>query len=171
MMKRVLDVCAMSTLAVLLLLCAAGRSVAQGPAKAESNRQMIEKQARGILFMAHPTVTLTAASYDQTTTFQNGAYALTFKFTWKNAFDQDCYRYWHFHFTKEGTISQIEDGKTDTVFPPFALNDAVLKAIKDDIREQMRTGKLNENDPVAKLILATPDMRKCTVLLLQLNQN
>ncbi len=161
---------ATSTMVMFLLLGAAGPVTAQSPSKAKDNQLMIEKEAAGILFLAHPTVTLTRATYNQTTEFKNGTYALTYKFTWKNFFNDPCYRYWHFHFTKEGTIFHIEDGATDTTFKPFSVNDAVLKEIKDNIRDQMRTGKLKENDPVGKLVLEAPDVRSTTVLLLQLSQ-
>jgi hypothetical protein len=154
---------------VVALLCSAGQAAAQQ--KAEANRLLIEREAKGILFLAHPTVKLTSATYKMLTPYQDGSYALTFKFTWQNALDQPCYRYWHFYFDPEGTIYQIGDGDTDTFFPPFELNNEILKGVKDNIREQMRTGKLKENDPVAKLILAAPDMRTLTVLLLRLSQN
>jgi hypothetical protein len=147
----------MSLLAIAFFLIAAGRATAQQPAKAESNRLMIEKQAKDILKMAHPTVAFTAANYFQTTMFADGTYAQTFKFTWMNVFDEPCYRYWYFYFSRDGTINQIGDGPTNTYFPPFGVNNALLNGIKDNIREQIRTGKLNQNDPVVQLILNVPE--------------
>jgi len=49
--------------AVLSLVCVAGRATAQSPLKDEGNRRMIEKEATGILTMAHPTVTRTWATH------------------------------------------------------------------------------------------------------------
>ena len=171
MMKSAWGVFSTTSMAVLVLLCNVERVSAQSPAKAKSNQELIEKQAKGILVLAHPTVTFTAATYNRITEFKDGTYALTYKFTWKNLFDDPCYRYWHFYFNKEGTIYEIGDGDTDTTFKPFDLTNAVLDGIKDVIRDQISKGELKKDDPIVKLVLAAPNGRKLTVLLLQLAQN
>jgi len=168
MMKRVCGVFSTVSMAVLVLLCTIERVSAQSPAKVKSNQLFIEKEAKGILLLAHPTVTLTEATYDKMTKFKDGTYALTFKFTWQNFFNVPCYRYWDFKFTKEGTIFDIVDGDTDTTFEPFAILDGVFEKMKDKVRDQIRTGKVKEDDPFAKLILEAADMRRATVLILQL---
>ncbi len=169
-MRRVFSVLVTGTMVVTSLLCAVERVAAQPPAKAKSNQELIEKEAKGILLLAHPTVTLTAATYDKITEFKDGTYALTYKFTWKNLFDDPCYRYWHFYFTKEGIVYEIGDGATDTTFKPFELTNAALNEIKDVIRDQISKGQLKKDDPVVKPLLEAPNGRRLTVLLLQLTQ-
>jgi hypothetical protein len=172
MINRVRKVFATRTVVGLVMLFAAAEPVVaqSSPAKATSNQRMIEREAKGILCFAHPTVTITGATYDKTTSFWDGSYALTYKFTWTNLFGAACFRDWHFYFDKEGTITQIGDGATNTTFEPFAVLDAALDLTKDNVREKMSTGKVKENDPVAKLILEAPDMRNVTVQLLRMSQ-
>jgi hypothetical protein len=171
MMKRVLGIFSTSSIAVLVLLCTVERVTAQSPAKAKSNQELIEKEAEGILKLAHPTVTLNSATYDKITEFQDGSYALRFLFKWTNAFgDATCYRYWDFKFTKDGTIYDIVDGKTNTTFKPFDLTDAVIDGIKDVIRDQIKKGELKQDDPGVKPILEAPNGRKLTIQLLHLTQ-
>jgi hypothetical protein len=154
------------TLATFLLLGATRAVAADDLKQVESNRAMIKTEAKGILFLAHPTCTLTEAVYKDTTKYRDGSYALTFKFSYRNLNNEPCYRYWDFAFNEAGMITGIVDGDSNAFIPPFFLSDLALDTLKEQIRKDPKL----MNDPIAKQILVVRDARQATVLMLRLCQ-
>jgi hypothetical protein len=168
-------------LALLAVLLAPGIRVARAADTEQieaAKRYLTDAdRSRAVLFFAHPTGTYRSVEFakvgnvvDRAGATIDGAFAVTVRYTWRSLFDDTNTSELHFFFDPRGRLTEIQNGRTSSIFPQFTGSDLVLAAVKDDLEKRVEDWQDADARRAARALIRSADTRGLLTLILKVDQ-
>jgi hypothetical protein len=133
-------------------------------------------RAKGILFFCHPTATyqsvkvLGDGGVTQNGRQVPGAFHVKVQYTWKNLFNDRNTSDLIFFFDEDGHLTELQAGRTTSLFAQFSAADVVISAIKDELMKEVAKWKDARARRLAVDLINKADARGLLTLILQQDQ-
>ena len=133
-------------------------------------------RAKGVLFFCHPTATYESVEVtgDGGVTRDGrlvpGAFHVKVRYTWKSLFNDTNTSDLHFLFDAKGRLTELQAGRTTSLFAQFSAADVVIDAIKDELTKEVAKWKDAAARQLAADLISKADARGLLTLILQQDQ-
>jgi len=133
-------------------------------------------RAKGILFFCHPTATYQSVKVvgDGGVTRAGrpvpGAFHVKVQYTWKSLFNDTNTSDLIFFFDTNGRLTELQAGRTTSLFAQFSAADVVIGAVKEELMKAVANWKDATARQLAADLIRKADARGLLTLILQQDQ-
>ena len=154
-----------ATLAALVLPVMPAR--AADPKEVDAAKAFLTNmsRAKGVLFFCHPTATYQSVEVtgdggvSRDGRLVPGAFHVKVRYSWKSLFNDTNTSDLHFFFDAKGRLTELQAGRTTSLFAQFSAADVVIGGVKDELTKEVAKWKDAAARQLAADLISKADAR------------